>query len=42
MGKDLPNRLHLFLALKWVSPNFVVILYLLFDVFYYGNFQKER
>ena len=33
---------NLFLALKWVSPNFCVVLYLLFDGFYFGHFQKEK
>ena len=42
MGKVLPNRLYLFLALKWVSPKFCVILYLLFSGFYFGHFQKKN
>ena len=29
-------------GLKWVSPNFCVILYLLFNDFYFGHFQKEK
>ena len=40
MGKVILNRLYLFLA--WNSPNFCVILYLLFNVFYFGHFQKEN
>ena len=40
--KVLPNRLYLLLSLKWVNPNFCVILYLLFDGFYFGHFQKEE
>ena len=42
MGKVLPNRLYLFLALKWVSPDFCLILYFLFNGFYFGHFQKEK
>ena len=42
MGKVLPNILYLSLALKWVSKNFCVILYLLFNGFYFGHFQKEK
>ena len=42
MGEVLPNTLYLFSALKWVSPNFCVILCLLFNDFYFGHFQKEK
>ena len=41
MGKVLANRLYLFLVLKWVSPNFCFILYILFNGFYFGHFQIE-
>ena len=41
MGEILPNRLYLFLALKWDSPNFCVIIYLLFDGFF-GDVQIEK
>lgn len=42
MGKVLPNRLYLSLALKWVSPNVCIIQYLLFNGFYFGHFQTEK
>ena len=42
MGKVLPNRLYLLLVLKWVSPKFCVVLYLLFNGFYFGYFQKDK
>ena len=41
MGKVLPNRTCLFLTLTWVSPNSCVILYLLFNCFHVGHFQKK-
>ena len=41
MGKVLPNRLYLFLALKWVSPNFCVIMYLLFNLLLW-SFSKGK
>ena len=41
MGKVLPNRLYIFLALKRVSPNFCVILYLLFNGFLFWSFSKR-
>ena len=42
MGEVFPNRLYLFLALKLVSSNFCVILYVLFNGFFFGHFQKVR
>ena len=42
IGKVLPNRLHLFLALKWISTNFCVILYRLFNGLFFGHFPKEK
>ena len=42
MGKVLPNRTCLFLTLTWVSPNSCVILYLLFNCFHVGHFQKKK
>ena len=41
-GKVLLNRLYLFLKLKWFNPSFSVILYLLFNEFYFGHFQKKK
>ena len=42
MGEVLLNRLYLFLGLKWVSPNFCVILYLLFNGLYFGHLKKNK
>ena len=42
MAKVLPNRLYLFLTLKWVNPNFCVILYLLFNAFILFMFKKKK
>ena len=41
MAKILPNRLYLFLALKWVNPKFSVILYLLFNGLFL-SFSKRK
>ena len=42
MSKVLPNRLYLFLALKWVSPNFCAVMYLLFYGFILLIFKKKN
>ena len=40
--RKLQNRQYLFLSWNWINPSFCVILYLLFNGLYFGNFQKEK
>ena len=41
MGKVLPSRTYLLLALKWVGPKFSVILYFLIHTFFWSLSKRK-